>query len=67
MKTKLTILFALAIVFTTVLFYSCDKVEAPFFKPIYTEKNVSFEYIDDAQNFIKTKKMNKLNIFKTKV
>jgi len=49
MKTKLTILFALAIVFTTVLFYSCDKIEAPFFKPIYTEKNVSFEYIDDAQ------------------
>ena len=32
-----------------------------------TEKESFGEFLKDAQNFIKTKKMNKLNIFKTKI
>jgi len=32
-----------------------------------TEKESLGIFLEDAQNFIKTKKMNKLNIFKTKV
>jgi lysophospholipase L1-like esterase len=34
----------------------------------YVTKKESFgKFLKDAQNFIKTKKMNKLNIFKTKI
>ena len=32
-----------------------------------TEKESFGKFLKDAQNFIKTKKMNKLNIFKTKI
>jgi len=48
MKTKLALLSIFA--FTLLLFNNCNKIEAPFFKPVYTEKNISFEYIDDAEN-----------------
>ena len=45
---------------------SKDNIEIPQFT--YVTKKESFgEFLKDAQNFIKTKKMNKLNIFKTKV
>jgi hypothetical protein len=37
-------------------------------QPTYiTEKESFGNFLKDAQNFIKTKKMNKLNIFKTKI
>ena len=44
---------------------SKDNIEIS--QSIYITKKESFgEFLKDAQNFIKTKKMNKLNIFKTK-
>ena len=44
---------------------SKDHIEIP--QITYMIKKESFsEFLKDAQNFIKTKKMNKLNIFKTK-
>jgi len=45
---------------------SKDHIEIPQFTYI-TEKESFGKFLKDAQNFIKTKKMNKLNIFKTKV
>ena len=45
---------------------SKDHIEIP--QSTYITKKESFgKFLKDAQNFIKTKKMNKLNIFKTKV
>ena len=45
---------------------SKDHIEIP--QSTYTTEKESFgKFLKDAQNFIKTKKMNKLNIFKTKV
>jgi len=45
---------------------SKNHIEIP--QSIYiTEKKSFGKFLKDAQNFIKTKKMNKLNIFKTKV
>ena len=44
---------------------SKDDIEIP--QSTYMTKKESFSiFLQDAQNFIKTKKMNKLNIFKTK-
>ena len=44
---------------------SKDDIEIP--QSTYKTKKESFSiFLKDAQNFIKTKKMNKLNIFKTK-
>ena len=45
---------------------SKDHIEIPQSTYI-TEKESFGKFLKDAQNFIKTKKMNKLNIFKTKV
>ena len=45
---------------------SKDHIEIPQFTYI-TEKESFSEFLKDAQKYIKTKKMNKLNIFKTKV
>jgi len=45
---------------------SKDRIEIPQSAYI-TEKESFGEFLKDAQNFIKTKKMDKLNIFKTKV
>ena len=45
---------------------SKDDIQIP--QSVYITKKESFSnFLKDAQNFIKTKKMNKLNIFKTKV
>ena len=45
---------------------SKDHIEIP--QSIYmTDKESFSEFLNDTQNFIKTKKRNKLNIFKTKV
>jgi len=45
---------------------SKEDIEIP--QSTYTTKKESFsKFLKDAQNFIKTKKTNKLNIFKTKV
>ena len=45
---------------------SKDDIEIP--QSVYITKRESFsEFLKNAQNFIETKKMNKLNIFKTKV
>ena len=45
---------------------SKDDIEIPQSRYI-TEKESFGEFLKDAQNFTKTKKMNKLNIFKTKI
>ena len=44
---------------------SKDHIEIPQITYM-TEKESFSKFLKDAQNFIKTKKMNKLNIFKTK-
>ena len=45
---------------------SKDDIEIPQSRYL-TEKESFGEFLKDAQNFTKTKKMNKLNIFKTKI
>ncbi|MDC0187017.1 hypothetical protein OAJ08_02385 [Candidatus Nitrosopelagicus sp.] len=51
---------------TKIWIISRDHIEIP--QSIYiTEKESFGKFLKDAQNFIKTKKMNKLNIFKTKI
>ena len=51
---------------TNIWVISKDHIEIPQSTYI-TEKESFSRFLKDAQNFIKTKKMNKLNIFKTKV
>ncbi len=31
------------------IFFSCNKIETPYFKPVYTDRNVLMEFISDAQ------------------
>ena len=51
---------------TKIWIISKSHMEIP--QPTYiTEKESFGKFLKDAQNFIKTKKMNKLNIFKTKI
>jgi len=51
---------------TKIWIISKDRLEIT--QSVYiTEKESFGKFLKDAQNFIKTKKMNKLNIFKTKV
>ena len=51
---------------TKIWIISRDYIEIPQSTYI-TEKESFGKFLKDAQNFIKTKKMNKLNIFKTKI
>jgi hypothetical protein len=51
---------------TKIWIISKDHIEIP--QSTYITKKESFgKFLNNAQNFIKTKKMNKLNIFKTKI
>lgn len=50
MKTKITILIVLGLSFILSIFNSCDKIDAPFFKPVYTDRTVLVEFIGDAES-----------------
>ena len=49
MKLKQLILSVLLILLSLSIFFSCDKVEEPYFKPVYTDRYVLTELIADAQ------------------
>ncbi len=48
MKIKNIILSSVLLMSAIGIFYSCDKIEEPFFKPVYTERIVFTELITDA-------------------
>lgn len=50
MNIKKLILLALTTILSVSIFFSCDKIEEPFFKPVYTDRYVLTEFIADAQN-----------------
>lgn len=50
MTLKQIILSVLFIAIGLTIFNSCDKIEEPYFKPVYTERTVFAEYIADAEN-----------------
>jgi len=51
MNLKQLTISILLIITSLSLFFSCDKVEEPYFKPVYTDRNVLSEFIADAQTF----------------
>ena len=51
MKLKQVIISIALISISLSVFWSCDKIEEPYFKPVYTDRNVLMEFISDAQTF----------------